>query len=287
MAGVAIKWAGNHWPKAVSAHQDNHPEAVHICQDLQQFDFSTLPEHDILLASPCCQGHTKARGREQSYHDASRATAWAVVTALEAKRPPIAVIENVPEFLQWKLFPAWVSALQILGYSLSQTILDAADSGVPQHRIRVFLVATKSKSTISLKIEKKAHQAIAPYIKWERFNWSHVFRPGRSASTIRRVASGRSELGQRFVMPYYTSGSGLNGRSIWRPLGTVTTRARWAVVMHDRMRMLHPVEIKDAMGFLPSYKLPDCSLADQHRLLGNAVCPPQARDLLDAVRRSV
>lgn len=144
-AGVDVLWAANHWPLAVQAHLQNHPQAHHVCQDLQQFNFHRLPDHDLLLASPCCQGHTRARGRDRAHHDASRSTAWAVVSALEAKRPGYAIVENVPEFRDWGLFPAWRSAVDLLGYSVDQHILDAADSGVPQHRVRLFLVLTRSK----------------------------------------------------------------------------------------------------------------------------------------------
>lgn len=51
---------------------------------------------------------------------------------------------------------------------------------------------------------------------------------------------------ERFVMPYNGSGSGLTGRSLARPLGTVTAADRWAVVDGDRMRMLSIRELRAA-----------------------------------------
>lgn len=79
-------YAANHWPLAVEAHAANHPETRHECQDLRQADWTSLPAHDLLLASPACQGHsTAANGARRSNggvaatHDALRATAWAVV----------------------------------------------------------------------------------------------------------------------------------------------------------------------------------------------------------------
>jgi hypothetical protein len=75
-----------------------------------------VPAHDILLASPCCQGHAKARGKKSGNpeHNASRSTAWAPVLALEFHRPQAAVIEHVPEFTDWVLHPAWLQAVQVL-----------------------------------------------------------------------------------------------------------------------------------------------------------------------------
>lgn len=101
-AGVQVLWAANHWPEAVKWHSANHPDTQHVCQDLHQARWEQAPAHDILLASPCCQGHAKARGKKSGNpeHDASRSTAWAPASALEVHRPPAAVIENVPEFTE-------------------------------------------------------------------------------------------------------------------------------------------------------------------------------------------
>jgi hypothetical protein len=78
LAGCKVVWAGNHWPTAVAVHTANFPGAEHVCQDLRQFNFASLPDHDLLSASPACQGHAKARGKDRGHvHDDSRATAWA------------------------------------------------------------------------------------------------------------------------------------------------------------------------------------------------------------------
>jgi DNA (cytosine-5)-methyltransferase 1 len=115
--------------------------------------------------------------------------------------------------------------------------------------------------------------------------WSPVTQPGRSARTLARVAAGRRAFGSRFVMPYYGSGSGATGRSLTRPLGTVTTRARWALVDDQRMRMVSAAEGRAVMGFPERYQLPGSQALAWH-LLGNAVVPPVAADLLKAIARA-
>lgn len=92
MAGVQVVWAANHWPAAVQVHANNHPHTAHACQDLQQADWTQVPAHDLLMASPACQGNSRARGKDLPHHEAQRSTAWAVVSALECHRPPTAVI---------------------------------------------------------------------------------------------------------------------------------------------------------------------------------------------------
>lgn len=283
LAGVQTVWAANHWPAAVHWHHCNHPEAVHTCQDLQQADFREVPAHDVLLAAPACQGHSHARGREKPHHDALRSTAWAVVTCAEVHRPPVVVVENVPEFLDWTLYPAWLEAMRRLGYNVAPHVVDAADHGVPQHRVRLFLVCSRSAKPLELALPKRPHVPVDQVIEWDAHRWRPIDRPGRSAATLRRCAAGRAAFGRRFVAPFYGSGSGLGGRSIHRPLGTITTVARWMVVDGDRMRMLQVSEARAAMGLRADFLLPPV----QHqamKMLGNAVCPPVACDLLLAIR---
>ncbi|KVP87663.1 DNA methyltransferase [Burkholderia ubonensis] len=285
MAGLDVVWAANHWPAAVEIHAANHPGATHVTQDLHQADWSQVPAHDILLAAPCCQGHSRARGKAANnpQHDASRSTAWAVVSALEYHRPQVGVVENVPEFVQWQLYPAWLAAVQALGYQVAPHIVDAADHGVPQHRKRLILVLTRSARPLMLQLPRREHVPVSKIIDFNAGNWSPIGKPSRSWATLHRIWNGRRAHGKRFVAPYYGSGSGATGRSLDRPIGTITTRDRWAVIDGARMRMITKEEARDAMSFPVDYVLPK-----QHRLamhmLGNAVPPVVACDVLEAIQ---
>lgn len=282
-ANVDIIWAANHNPVAVKFHSLNHPNATHVCQDLHQADWTQVPSHDILLASPCCQGHTAARGKERPHHDKQRSTAWAVVSCAEYHREEIVLVENVPAFKNWILYPAWLDAMSRLGYACRPYLVDAADHGVPQNRERLFCVFTRSKHPLELSFKKRDHVSADQFIEWDNYQWSPINKPGRSQATMRRITAGREEHGRRFVAPFYGSGSGRTGRSIHRPIGTITTVDRWAVIDGDNMRMLQPSEARSAMGFRPDYQLPN-SKRDAILLLGNAVSPPVATDFLKAIQ---
>jgi DNA (cytosine-5)-methyltransferase 1 len=281
MAGCSVVWAANHWREAVDVHAANHPGTEHACQDLHQARWPEVPAHDLLLASPACQGHSRARGKERPHHDAQRSTAWAVVSALEFHRPAFALVENVPEFLQWALYPAWRDALCALGYSCAPHIIDAADHGVPQSRRRVFIAITRSTAPIILTLPKRDHVGAATIIDFDAGRWSMIEREGRSAATLARVAMGRTIHGDRFLTAYY--GNERGGRSLERPIGTITTRDRWAVIDGARMRMLTVEENRKAMAFPSTYVLPSRQ-KDAMKMLGNAVCPPVACDVIEALR---
>lgn len=282
-AGCRVVWAANHWQAAVDTHAANHPNVDHLCQDLHQADWTQVPRHDLLLASPACQGHTPARGKERPHHDATRSTAWAVVSALECHQPRLALVENVPAYTRWKLFPAWCAALHALGYAIAPHLVDCADLGVPQHRVRVFIALTRSKHPIELRLPKLDHVPAASIIDFDAGRWSPIDRPGRAQATLDRIANGRRQHGDRFLTAFYGATKG--GRGLERPIGTITTRDRWAVIDGDRMRMVNVPEARRAMSFRDSYKLPDNGRLAMH-MLGNAVPPRAARMVIEAMGKA-
>lgn len=280
MAGCRVVWAANHWQLAVTTHQQNHPEAFHLCQDLHQADWSKVPDCDLVLASPACQGHSKARGKEALHHDACRSTAWAVVSCVEVKRPRFVLVENVPEFYDWTLFKVWREALKTLGYRINENVFNAADFGVPQSRERAFILCSLEKE-YTLKTASKPHEPAAKIIDLSAGRWSEIGKPGRSAATLTQIENGRSIHGDKFLVAYY--GNERNGRSLNKPIGTITTRDRFAVINNNKMRMITIDEARRAMGFPDDYKLPQNKRLAMH-FLGNAVCPPVAASLIEQIK---
>lgn len=281
LAGVNVLCAVNHWPVAVATHAAAHPEAQHMCEDAAGLDPTTLPDHDLLLASPSCTGHTRARGKEQPHHDAARATAWCVVRVLEAKRPPLVIVENVPEMLDWVLYRAWRLALSSLGYRVSEQVLDAADCGVPQNRERLFVVGSRvTKKPILVPAPKRRHVAAREVLDLDGGEWGPVSR--WCAKTRARIAAGQQAHGPDVLVPYYGNTKGC--RSLDRPIGTLTTKARYALVRGDRGRMLTVPEMLRLSSFPEGYPLRG-TVADQTKLIGNAVPPALAQYVIESVMR--
>src|SRR3546814_9703448 len=93
----------NHWPIAIETHKKNHPKARHYCQDVATLrPLEAVPEGrlDILMASPTCTHHSRARGGRPT-SDQQRMDPWHVVTWLTELRVKILLLENVPEFVEW------------------------------------------------------------------------------------------------------------------------------------------------------------------------------------------
>src|SRR5271168_873919 len=74
--------AVNHWPIAVDTHKRHNPGARHYCQDVATLrPRVAVPEGylDLLMASPTCTHHSRARGGQPT-SDQQRMDPWHVVT---------------------------------------------------------------------------------------------------------------------------------------------------------------------------------------------------------------
>jgi DNA (cytosine-5)-methyltransferase 1 len=161
---VKVVLAINHWRTAIDSHTKNHPGTRHICARIDHVDprnDKSLPEFDLLMASPECTHHSVARGAAP-VNDQKRATPWHVIIWAEACRPTWIVVENVREFKDWgptkngrptkegkgSTFDAWIGALRSLGYTVEWKLLNAADYGEATKRVRLFVIARLGPATI-------------------------------------------------------------------------------------------------------------------------------------------
>lgn len=285
LAGVKVAWAGNHNPKAVEVHQANHPSVLHSCQDLHQADWGEVPAHDLLYGSPCCQGHSKARGKKDRSKkaDKSRNTAWAIVDCLDTHRPYGAIIENVKEIRDWDLFTPWLWALESLGYSVSQHLLNTADFGIPQTRERLYIIATRSKNPIDLNLRTQPRVPARTFIDFsDNHHWEQVST--RCLKTQNRIKNGRRKFGEIFLEAAYSGEAG--GRSLDKPVGTITTVNKHYLVKGDRIRPLTILEQATAQSFPESYIWHKGKVVTKG-LIGNAVAPQMLKQLTTAYLSAV
>jgi len=93
----------NHWDVAISTHSTNHPEMRHYNSDLIAIDpHLAVPSGHLklLVASPECTHFSRARGGKPMSKQ-SRASVKYVLSWMYALDIENAVIENVPEFMDW------------------------------------------------------------------------------------------------------------------------------------------------------------------------------------------
>ena len=151
----------------------NHPQAVPVMGDLRRtwpvvvdaFRQRYGSDDPVLLSGcPPCQGMSSARGGrgkesdpDASARDERNLLVLPIANATRELKPTFVVVENVPAFLRRKVWDPEnggpVSAARILWsrleseYRLYAAAVDLCEFGVPQTRLRVFLVFVRRSSS--------------------------------------------------------------------------------------------------------------------------------------------
>ncbi|HEV2502350.1 MAG TPA: DNA cytosine methyltransferase [Mesorhizobium sp.] len=155
----------NHNPAALALHAANHPDTLHLSENVWKVDpLDYVAGRHVGLAwfSPDCKHFSKAKGGKPVERNI-RDLAWVVVMWAERVRPDVIMLENVEEFRDWgplreetrdgkivllpdpehrgRTFREWTGKLKRLGYKLEHRELRACDYGAPTIRKRLFLIA--------------------------------------------------------------------------------------------------------------------------------------------------
>jgi DNA (cytosine-5)-methyltransferase 1 len=284
-AGVEVVAAFDLWPLAGKAHDDNFPEAEFIQGRLEDHDVDALAKRfgkiDLILASPECTNHSPAKGNKPRC-ELSKETAFQVVRFAQAFAPRWIVIENVVNMRKWSRYAEFQTALEQLGYNLREQVLNAAHFGVAQSRRRLFLLADKQQQPPKITPRKSEPKQIADIVDLNgHYRWTPLKRPGRAKPTLDRAERGFSVMGKNkpFLLVYYGSDGSGGWQRLNRPLRTITTVDRFALVKPDPehghvMRMLQVPELQAAMGMPVRMKFETGTRRDRIKMIGNAVCPP-------------
>lgn len=99
---------------------------------------------DVLLAGPPCQGHSDLNNHTRR-DDPKNALYLRVARAAEVLRPAVAIVENVPavQHDRNEVVSTTIAAFEKLEYKVDARVIDLALVGVPQHRRRFVLLASR------------------------------------------------------------------------------------------------------------------------------------------------
>ncbi|HUA68595.1 MAG TPA: DNA cytosine methyltransferase [Candidatus Saccharimonadales bacterium] len=285
-AGAKIVAAFDLWPLAGEVHDANFPEAEFISGRLEEIDVEALHKRlgsiDLILASPECTNHSPAKGNKPRCEE-SKNTAFQVVRFAGVFKPRWLVIENVVSMRRWKRFGEFKAELEKLGYKLREQVLNAADFGVPQSRRRLFLLADlQQKPPVIVPKKRRVKKKVRNIVDLNgTYKWTPLRKRNRATATLERADRGIAAIGsdKPFLLVYYGSDGAGGWQKLDRPLRTITTVDRFALVKPDKdhghvMRMLQVPELQAAMGMPRQLNLKAGTRRDRIKMIGNAVCPP-------------
>ncbi len=215
--GRKVDIAINHDPDAILMHKTNHPNTLHLTEDIFTVDLKKYVggrKVALMWASPDCTSHSKAKGG-QPRNRGLRILPWAVYKHAKAILPDIIMMENVEEIQQWgpldhsghiiqeragEEYQRFIKAMCSLGYAFDCKELVAADYGAPTTRKRWYAIFRRDgepicfpKATHSKTGEdgKAKWLECGDYIDWSDLGHSIFDRKKPLAdATMRRIANG-------------------------------------------------------------------------------------------------
>lgn len=164
--GRQVDIAINHDPQAIRMHKTNHPDTLHLTEDIFKVDLQKYVQdrHVALMwASPDCTSHSKAKGGKPR-ESGLRILPWAVYKHAKAILPDVIIMENVEEIQQWgpldkKGYPIkerrgeeyqkFIRCMKSLGYEFDSRELVAADYGAPTTRKRWYAIFRRDGKPIA------------------------------------------------------------------------------------------------------------------------------------------
>lgn len=239
----------NHDAEALAMHAVNHPNSLHLCEDVWKVDPKAVTAGrrvGLMWLSPDCKHFSKAKGGKP-VSKKIRGLAWVAVRWAREVKPRVIVLENVEEFRDWGplledgrpcpvrrgfTFRRFVRQLENCGYVVDDAQLRACDFGAPTTRKRLFLVARCDGVPIAW--PKPTHgpgRALPWRTAAECIEWSHpcpsIFERKRplADNTLRRIARGLKryviDSPNPFIVPLTHQGD-VRVHGLDEPLPTIT-----------------------------------------------------------------
>lgn len=299
-AGFRITLAADHSELAIATHRLNHPSTEHRIANLAETDMRTLPRTDLLWASPSCVWHSPSGGRKalplgaemlrQGEGSIDRATAFAVIAAVEVNTHPVVIVENVPELRGWVLYRWWLEGLRALGYRVRETVIDSATLGAPQRRKRLYVVSDRPQDGIDVDLTPPLRAAASAASICDddpgRPRKARLYKGVEAQLADRRP----DERHLRHIVTWRRNARIM--RADAGPLSTVTAGGRHHGVVQDidgvtHLRMLTTRELARAQGFPDTYRFCGDRSEDVVRQIGNAVPVGVARWLGERARAAI
>lgn len=151
-SGFDIVWAIDNYKEACETYRKNVGKEI-ICEDIRKINFDEVPDCDIVIGGPPCQAFSLIGKRDSS--DQNFMMIWEFFKAIKSKMPHAFVMENVPGLRSaidangQNVLQSLIKKFENLGYTVTCSLINAADYGVPQRRKRLVLLGTHGKNGLA------------------------------------------------------------------------------------------------------------------------------------------
>ncbi|MCI9621501.1 MAG: DNA cytosine methyltransferase [Dorea sp.] len=259
--GRQVDIAINHDPDAILMHKTNHPDTIHLTEDIFKVDLQKYVKGrhvSLMWASPDCTSHSKAKGG-QPRKQGLRILPWAVYKHAKAILPDVIIMENVEEIQQWgpldpdghpiperkgEDYKKFITSMKSLGYIFDSRELVAADYGAPTTRKRWYAVFRRDGKAIVWPELTHSKGGVGGLEPWEPiYKYLDLLDFGSSIfgrkkplaeNTMKRIARGLEKFVfnnlEPFIIKVTHKYDQFRGHSMYEPLQTITSKNDAALV---------------------------------------------------------
>lgn len=175
-AGFKVIWGNEFYGPIADIWKANHPAARLDRRDILKIHPRTIPKADLYWFSPPCPEFSSAkRNRSGGTDREDTAIAQKIAAIILSNKPKSVVIENVPGYKRSKSLPIIYSALAAIGHEWQANVMNSADWGTPQTRIRLIIRASARVSPLLPTHDAKQWQQLPlfgdrllPWVGWQQ-----------------------------------------------------------------------------------------------------------------------
>lgn len=163
-SGINVKYAVESDLHAALTFSENHKQTKIFQENINQIssdnfsEISNQTKELILFGGPPCQGFSTSNQRSRDKNNSQNWLFQEFIRLAKELEPQWVIIENVKGLLETEnklFFEKITSDLNYLGYKTNHFLLNAANFGVPQNRVRVFIIGSKRGKLILPPKEQK------------------------------------------------------------------------------------------------------------------------------------
>lgn len=150
-AGHRIVWANDIFKDAADTYERNLGSHVNR-RDISEIASCDIPDSDLIVGGFPCQGFSVANWK-RTVNDERNFLYREMVRVIRDKHPKYFVAENVKGLSTMEkgaVLEAIKLDFQEIGYQVQSQVLNAADYGVPQSRLRLFIVGVRDDLDFNL-----------------------------------------------------------------------------------------------------------------------------------------
>ena len=259
--------------------------------DITQIKAYEIPAHDILCAGFPCQSFSVC-GKRDGFESDKGLLFYEIIRIAAYHRPRIMLLENVKNILRiddGEVLQTIYKELANIGYKVQHIVLNNADYGMAQSRLRVYFVAIRKDVDLVFRAP--------PPSKEKAYLQDCLLSDSETESLIIKntkliITKPEPQPLQHKIIKVGHVNKSQQGSRIYSPSGlSITLTANGGgqghrtglYLVNGKVRRLHIEEAKTLMGFERSHIV--SRAPDGYRQLGNAVSPVMIKNIYQNIGR--